>query len=238
MQLALSNRTVEVWTVSLLAQEETLRRADSLLSEDETRRANRFRYPADRRKFVMSRAALRDILARYMNTPPEKAVFEYGEYGKPRLAAPPIDVRFNLSRSGEKAIVACTLGHEIGADIEWADRDLEVDELSSRFFTAAENAALRKFQVDQRRQAFLKCWTLKEAFVKAVGKGLSLGLDAFDVSPGLRNSESVQNAAFDRFEVKGWTLIPFTGTGMDNYVSAVAIESDSDVIVRNWLNQD
>jgi len=237
MQLALSNSTVEVWTVNLLAEEGALATACSLLSGDETRRANRFRYPADRRKFVMSRAALRDILARYMNTPPKQAVFQYGEYGKPRLAAPPIDVRFNLSRSGEKAIVACTLGREIGVDIEWADRKLEVDELSSRFFTASENAALRKFPVEKKRQAFLKCWTMKEAFVKAVGKGLSLGLDAFDVSPGLRNDEAVKNAPFERFEVNGWTLIPFTGTGLDNYVSALAIESDSDVIVRNWLNQ-
>lgn len=238
MLLALSNRTVEVWTVDLLAQEGEFARAYSLLSEDETGRANRFRYPSDRRKFVMSRGSLRCILAQYMGTPPERAIFQYGEYGKPRLLAPPIDIRFNLSRSGERALVACTLGREVGVDIEWANRDLDVDDLAARFFTATENEALRRFPADQKRQAFLRCWTLKEAFVKAVGKGLSLGLDAFDVSPGLKNLEVIPDVPIERFEVNGWSLIPFTGNNLDNYVSSLAVEGDAHAVVRNWSIQN
>lgn len=236
MQLPLSDRTVEVWVVDLLVQDHELARANDLLSPDEARRADRFRYPADRRKFVVSRGSLRRILGGYLSAAPEQAVFEYGEYGKPRLSAPPIDIRFNLSRSGDKALIACTVGHEIGVDIEWANRDIEFNELASRFFTGNENAALQKYPADQRKQAFLKCWTLKEAFVKAVGKGLSLGLDAFDVSPGLGDPGG--RSEVERFVVNGWSLVPFTANGLDNYVSALATQGEATVIVKDWLNQD
>ena len=158
-------------------------------------------------------------------------MFEYGDHGKPRLSTAPIDIRFNVSRSGEKALIACTPGREIGVDLEWSGRELEVEELANRFFANGEIEKLRKFPPDQKQTAFLRCWTCKEAFVKAVGQGLSMGLKDFDVSPGLGIPGAKQSSSIEPFRVKGWSVIPFSTDDLNLYVSALAVEGE-DVCLR------
>jgi 4'-phosphopantetheinyl transferase len=224
----------EIWVVDLRASDQSLEAANGVLNQDELERARRFRFPADKRRFVMARATAREILGRYLKTAPQSLVFEYGEYGKPQLLKPSVDLRFNTSRSGEKALIACTMGREIGVDIEWIHRDIEIDDLAQRFFTAAENIQLQKFPPPQRHHAFLRCWTCKEAFVKAVGKGLSLGLDQFDVSAGIGDPEA--RAPITVFVVNGWSLAPFASSDADNYISALAVEGkEIAVVVQDWI---
>jgi len=227
--------TVEVWVVDLCVLDHTLHRVSELLGEDERQRAERFRFPIDRRRFVMARATLREILGRYLQTAPERLEFEYGEYGKPRLARPHTGIRFNASRSGERALIACTEGHEIGVDIESLSRELEIDDLSRRFFTASENQKLATFPPDRRKDAFLRCWTCKEAFIKALGKGLSLGLDKFDVSLGVGNPKADASTPIDKFIVDGWSLIPLASSALGDYIAALAVEGeDAEVSLRSW----
>lgn len=239
MLLSLNDNVVDVWIVDLQVPDQTLQRAYDVLSADELERAQRFRFSVDSRRFVIARATLRKILGRYLQTPPELLRFEYTENGKPRLAKPPMDVRFNASRSGERALIACTRGGEVGIDIEWLHRDLEIDELARRFFTVAENEKLQTFPADHRHQAFLRCWTCKEAFVKAVGKGLSLGLDTFDVSVGLGDPSLDLSAPIERFVVNGWSLIPFGRNTVAGYISALAVEGeDKGVTVQPWVESE
>jgi len=226
---------VEVWVVDLNALDHTLHPVYELLGEDERQRAERFRFPIDRRRFVMARATLREILGRYLQTAPEQLEFEYGEYGKPRLARPHTSVRFNASRSGERALIACTQDHEIGVDIESLSRELEIDDLSRRFFTASESQKLATFPADRRKEAFLRCWTCKEAFIKAVGKGFSLGLDKFNVSLGMGSPKVDASTPIDKFIVDGWSLIPLASSALEGYISALAIEGeDAEVSLRSW----
>ena len=226
MRLAPKGKVVDIWVVDLLAAEQTLERAQIVLSEDELQRSRRFRFPVDCRRFVMARANLRGILASYLQVAPQTLVFDYSEYGKPALSRPPSEMRFNVSRSGERALIACTQGRDVGVDIEKERQDIEIDDLARRFFTASENAKLQAFPLPDRYQAFLRCWTCKEAFVKAVGRGLSLGLDQFDVSLGIGAPGSGGATSPEKFRVNGWCLIPIVSNCLEGYISAAAVEGE------------
>lgn len=149
------------------------------LSTQERARATRLRFKKDRRRFTLSHAGLRDIIGRYVKTAADTLQFALGPNGKPKLA-PPFDaagVQFNLSHSYERAVIAVNHAHEIGIDIEFARTEFDFLEVARRFFTAREVRALRALPTALQRQAFYKCWTSKEAFLKAKGTGLAGALD-------------------------------------------------------------
>jgi 4'-phosphopantetheinyl transferase len=239
MHLSLNDNVIDLWIVDLQVSDQILQRAYDILSDDELQRAQRFRFPADSRRFVIARSTLRKILARYLQTAPQSLEFEYTEHGKPKLTRPLTNVRFNASRSREKALIACTMGREVGVDIEWIHRDLEIDDLARRFFTAAENEKLQTFSAEHRHEAFLRCWTCKEAFVKAVGKGLSVSLNTFDVSLGLGNPGPASSTPIERFVVNGWSLIPTATNAVEGYISALAVEGkDLGVTIQAWVESE
>jgi len=155
--------------------------AAELLDEDERRRAGKFVFERDRRRFTIAHAWLRIILGRCLEKTPESLPFVVGPYGKPALADAAIDLRFNLSHAGERAIVALALGHDVGVDIE-EERPIDVLELADRFFAPEESEALRGIHPSEQTRAFYRCWTRKEAFINVLGAGLSFPLHEFEVS--------------------------------------------------------
>jgi 4'-phosphopantetheinyl transferase len=172
------------------------------LSPEEQGRAARFKFARDQRRYVIAHAALRDILAGYVNADPASLQFNDGPNGKPKLA-PPFDasrLEFNLSHSHERALVAVHQGHEVGVDIEFAKADFEFLDVASHFFTKPEVTALRALPAALQRQAFYKCWTSKEAFLKGKGTGLSGKLDEVEI---MLVEEGVQIKA----SVAGWSLV-------------------------------
>jgi 4'-phosphopantetheinyl transferase len=226
--MPLNPRAVDVWTFDLLVSDEQVESAYELLSLDERRRAGRFHFPADRRRFVMGRASLRRVLGEYLEIAPGRLAFEYSEYGKPRLSSPDSGLHFNMSRSRERALIACTTGREIGVDIEWIRSDLEIDDLAQRFFSTAENEKLRAVPSDLRHFAFLRCWTCKEAYAKGLGKGLSLdprGLDVAVVLNHLGTPGGMQN-----FVVDDWSLVVWGPGLVEGYLSALAVERGEFVV--------
>jgi len=226
---------VELWVVGLNASPEKIESAFQLLSDDEQRRAGQFRFPVHRNRFVMSRANLRRILAGYLDIEPAALAFAYSEFGKPSLAAPQTDIRFNASRSHDRALIACTREREIGVDTEKIREDLDVDQLAQRFFSLEENNRLRAVPADMRHQAFLHFWTCKEAILKAAGMGLSLDPVKIDVSVALENPAAVLAAAREQFIVSGWTLIPLRTTAVEGHLSAVVTKgTELNVSVRPW----
>jgi 4'-phosphopantetheinyl transferase len=233
--MQLSHDAVDIWIVDLLASSEAVERDYALLSDDERGHADRFRFPRDRRRFVIARAALRRILAAYMETDAQHIAFEYSAYGKPKLAASENDIRFNTSHSHEKALVACSRGREVGIDIEWIRQDLEVDNLSDRFFSTGENEKLSAIPPDRRHLAFLRCWTCKEAYVKAVGKGLSLDLKSFDVSVALRDPAE-WSSGIEKFAVNEWSMLVLKPE-VENYIAALVVEQgEVNARVHSWLS--
>lgn len=150
----------------------------ALLTDEERQRARRFVGPLLQRRFVAARAQLRELLGRHVGRDPRGLVFAVNEFGKPRLADHP-GVRFSLSHSQDRALLAVSDGPEIGADLEMI-RSVDHLDLARRYFHPDEVAAIERDADPQ--QAFFRIWTLKEAVVKAIGLGLSLPLDEFAVS--------------------------------------------------------
>ena len=202
------------------------------LSDTERDRANRFRFAADRRRFVRSHNALRAILATYIGTPPGALVFGKAVHGKPFLVAPrqAHTLRYNLSHSGDLALIAISVGREVGIDLE---RTRPIEGLSGvvdRFFSAAEREALALVAAEDRQNAFLSAWVLKEAYLKASGEGLLRSLDAFDVT--MADDEPRLLEVRDRVgDASRWSLRRLRPG--DDYVAALAVEGEGWQL-RQW----
>lgn len=178
--------------IVLLALDAELPAAGELarcLSGDERRRAERFVFERDQRRFIVGRARLRHFLASRLGVGPESVAFAYGPRGKPGLAArfASADLRFNLSHSGGFAVYAFACGREVGVDVESVRELRDADQVAARFFSRRENMAYLSLDPRDRPQGFFNCWTRKEAFIKALGDGLHHPLGHFDVSlaPGM-----------------------------------------------------
>jgi len=163
---------------------EAVRAASALLSGVERQRANRFAFDRDRHRFIVARALLRRLLGARLGTRPEAVELVYGPHGKPALAPrhAPADLRFNLSHSEDLAAYAFAHGREIGVDVEAVRSMCDADAIAARFFSARENQTYLSLDSRDRPRGFFHCWTRKEAFIKALGDGLSCPLDRFDVS--------------------------------------------------------
>ncbi len=150
------------------------------LAADERERALRFRLERDRQRFVVARAALRLILGRYLSRPPTEIALAFGPNGKPSLAdAGP---RFSVTHCEDLALVALADAAELGVDVERLGRELDVAPLIAHFASTQERADFDALGPQEQRSAFFHWWTRKEALLKAVGGGLSLPLDGFDVT--------------------------------------------------------
>jgi len=190
----------------------------ALLSAGERQRAARFRFERDRRRFVAARALLRELLAERLAARPETIELVYGKHGKPALAR--YDLQFNVSHSGDVAAYAFARGCGIGIDVEEIRALPEAGAIAARMFSRSENDAYAALPAREKQQGFFNCWTRKEAVVKALGDGLSLPLDQFDVSLAPGESARMLRNGTARGEGAGWrleSLCPFPG-----FVAAVA----------------
>jgi 4'-phosphopantetheinyl transferase len=179
---ALAAGDVHVWAVPL-AETASDAAEQRVLSDDERKRADRFAVEPPRRRFVKSRAALRTILGRYLAVAAEDVALQYDGSGKPSLAGEfrASGLQFNLAHSGELALVAVTVDCPVGVDVEFRRPVRGRDEIARRYFAAAELAAVLAHDESQRTAAFFRCWTRKEAVLKAIGTGLGYPLSAFEV---------------------------------------------------------
>ncbi len=221
---------VHLWRVRLTTEEGFLSSLIEILGEDERARSERFRFPRDRRRHIVSHAALRLILSRYCGCLPQEIRFRHNPFGKPMLApelqtAPPF-LQFNLSHSDDLALIGVTFDKQIGVDIERIRPELAEDRIAERFFSPREVMALRSLPPTDQPRAFFRCWTCKEAFVKARGLGLSLPLDRFDVSLLPEQPPALLSVADLPDEAQRWSLS--TLTPAPGYMAAIAVEG------RGW----
>ena len=215
---------VHVWRASLARPPGELERLYALLSDDERSRAGRFRFPVHRDRFVAGRGIQRELLARYLGAPPAALRYRLSEHGKPALDGPREagDLRFNVSNAADGLLVAVTRGREVGVDLEALRPMPDGEAIAGRFFSAPENEAFRALAPDERDLGFFACWTRKEAFIKAVGEGLSMPLDRFDVTLAPREPARLLRTRPDPAEAARWTLRELDpGPG---WVAAVATE--------------
>ncbi len=215
---------VELVVVGLQVDCEALRVLEPLLAPDERRRAERFAFARDRRRFMVARARLRQLLAERLGVEPRSVRLRYSRYGKPGLAHPAGDppLRFNLSHCADIAVYAFARSHEVGVDVEAVRTLPDADALAAHFFSSREKAAYFALDECERPLGFFNCWTRKEAYIKAHGEGLSLPLDQFDVSLAPGESAALLATRSDPREALRWSLQALTPG--PNYVAALAVE--------------
>lgn len=183
---------VDVYTIPLEAETAKLDYLYETLALEERDRAHRFRFRRDRRHYIAGRGSLREILSNYLKMEPSAIRFAYNQYGKPMVQG--TDLRFNLSHSGDWAMLAVTRGREVGIDIERVDPRFAEEQIPERFFSPREVAELRALPAREQTAAFFRCWTRKEAYIKARGMGLALDLDSFDVTLGPHDEPALYRA--------------------------------------------
>jgi 4'-phosphopantetheinyl transferase len=226
--LALPRDQVHLWKVRLNQTETQLRLLEQTLTSDELARAERFHFERDRRRFIAAHGHFRTILGRYAGVDPRALVFSYGLRGKPFFAQPfeAGPLKFNLSHSGELALIAVTQCRDVGVDLEEIHALDASERIADRFFSPRENSALRALPEAERLEAFFRCWTLKEAYVKATGTGLARATDSFDVTFTRGEPARLLSVDGQLEEAYFWSLVglaPALG-----YVGAVAAEG------RDW----
>ena len=184
LNLELAIDEIHVWCASLDQPVSRFQMLSQTLSPDERMRAERFHFEQDRKRFIIVHGILRMILSSYLSVEPSRLKFCYRKKGKPALADTfgKETICFNLSHSEGIALYVFTQGREIGVDIEHIHDIFEMDQIVERFFSTREKDVFRALPESKKKEAFFNCWTRKEAFIKAIGDGLSRPLDKLGVS--------------------------------------------------------
>lgn len=216
---------VHLWVVRLDppdAHVSTLRR---LLDDDERARTERFRFDVHRRRFTVGRGFQRLVLGAYLGVEPAAIRYAYGPMGKPALAdaTPGGPLFFNLSNSEEMALLGLVREREIGVDIEKIVNLTDLEALAARVMSANESRTLSALSDDLRHEGFFRCWTRKEAYLKAVGDGLAAPLDSVEVTLAPDEPACISAIKGSKETAEAWDL--FHLEPVDGYIGAVAIES-------------
>jgi len=224
VSVQLAEDEAHVWCASLEQSSSRVEACWNALAPDERERAGRFRYEKDRRRFIIARGVLRDILGRYLKCPPAQVSFSYNQYGKPALSYENEDVRlrFNMSHSHEVALYALTREREVGVDVEWLREDFASSEIAERFFSRREVVLLGGLAPGLRTDGFFNCWTRKEAYIKALGEGLSHPLDRFAVSLAPGDPARFLSIDDDPREIERWSLVELHPS--EGYAAALVTE--------------
>jgi 4'-phosphopantetheinyl transferase len=217
-ELRLGGDELQVWRASLEPEPHSVAYLERLLAEDERKRAEKFHFERDRRRFVVGRGILRTLLGGYLGEDPRALRFRYGERGKPGVPGGPF---FNISHSGPLMLLAFSPSTPVGIDVELSQPHLADERVAEHFFSPAEVASLRSLPPERQAHAFLACWTRKEAFIKARGDGLSLALDSFDVSFGPERPCELLRTGWSTDEAKHWRLADLSDPA-GTYIAAVA----------------
>jgi len=227
--LTLSSSEVHVWSTSLTLPALRLQKLAATLSADEQSRAERFYFEQHRQRFIASRGLLRLILGCYLDIEPQKVQFCYGPYGKPLMAELKQEnsLRFNLSHSQDIALYAVTFKREVGIDIEQVRSLAEAEQIAKNFFSARENAAFRVLSPTERQEVFFRYWTCKEAYLKALGDGLTRSLNSIEVSLAPGQQARLLSVKEEPQAVERWFLQELTPPAA-GYAAALAVEG------RDW----
>lgn len=213
---------VHVWRVALDADETLLQRCIAALSAAERERAAKFVQPRDARRFQVARGTLRRLLGAYLGVEPAAVPIGVADHGKPRLVAPHAEaLRFNVSHSGDVALVAVSRSREVGVDLEAVRPMRDLAGLWRMVASPVEALRLESVPTSRHEAAFYRVWTRKEAWLKATGDGLSRPLQDLEVTfldgeaPALVHVAGLPGAG------ERWAIVALP---VDGFEAALAVE--------------
>jgi 4'-phosphopantetheinyl transferase len=214
---------VHVWSIALADWLPFLQTLRESLDPTEHERAARFRFERDRRRFSLCRGLLRSLLGDYLSLEARGVEFQLGPQDKPELASAATPrLEFNVSHSGEAALFAFASGRRVGVDVERIRPRTDVNGLAQQVFTVSEIERLSATPERQKEDLFFMLWTQKEAFIKAVGLGLSAPVREITVGHGLIPAGDAQGVGMLEAYGARWSLTSLPAE--DGYKAALAVE--------------
>lgn len=219
--------STHVWKITL--QPDNMAGWDQWLSTKEKERAARFAFDRHRNYYIAAHVQLRLLLARYLNVAAQEIEFFYNEFGKPFLTNR--SLYFNLSHSHELGLVAVNSRYEVGVDIEWIRPNFDDLRIAKRFFSPDEADRLFALPATKQKEAFFRCWSRKEAYIKGRGLGLAIPLNQFDVSFEENEPTRLLSTAHDPAAVNEWRL--FALYPDSGYAGALVV-NDFNADIRCW----
>lgn len=219
--LNLASGQLQVWRIALDVPPDVLSTFWVELSEAEQQRAGRFHTSQLRNRYITAHGALRRILAQYVHQPAAELQFSFSAYGKPSLISKS-GLTFNLSHANAWALCVVACQQAVGVDIEQVQALPDLENVAQRFFSPRERQTLAALAETAKPLGFYHCWTRKEAFIKALGSGLSHPLDSFDVT--LHPNEEARLIEIRSHTSAHWSLVHLEPA--PNYVGAVAAEGE------------
>lgn len=226
---------IHVWRINLIEVAAEDSPLPGCLSSKERERAARFHFARDRRRFIIRRMVLRQLLGECLNIKPEDVRLAYGPRGKPMIESDS-DLRFSCSHSGDMALIALARNREVGVDLEEHRRLTDVMDLADSFFSPLEIAQLTSLPPALKTAGFFDCWTRKEAFIKATGLGLSFPLNRFAVSLTPNRPAALLLVENDPSAVDHWRMISLTADS--NYSATLAYDGNpAEVRFFQWNSQ-
>lgn len=231
----LTKDVVHIWQFSFSQHKDRISYFWTLLNHDEKKRAETFLQNQHRYNFATARAILRYLLAQYLKCEPQDIVFKQNDHGKLALAQSDdksdnnLSLQFNLSHAKDVVIYAFAIDRHVGIDVEYIRDDVSLAEIARRFFALEEQKTLFALPPDQQSDAFFACWTRKEAFIKAIGKGLSYSLKKFIVDLSVQQKTAKVNLKINdnKLHPTLWSL--FNLSTIPQYCAAVAIEGACEI---------
>lgn len=224
-KLGICQHEIHIWRASLNQSDSTLFTLFQTLSPSEQEKANQFHFEENRRHFIAKRAILRDILGRYLAVKPECVEFEYGPYGKPDLRVSRENkLRLSTSCSHGMALYAIVCNRNVGVDLEYKRLVHEADRIVKHYFTSNEAIDYQFLPSERKLEAFFRAWTGKEAFLKAIGVGLTRSLDSVEIS--LDKPARLLAINGDSRKAALWSLYGFEPS--KDYLASVVVEG------RGW----
>ncbi len=226
---------VHIWVTPLDDLMPHLDAMRELLAADESHRADRFHFDLDRQRFIVRRGILRQVLSHYLTIPPRDIRYDLGPHGKPAIAAPRVTnpLQFNTSHARGIAVCAVTAGQAVGVDIEALDPSRADRHVAEQQFAPRELSQLNTLIGEQWTAGFFNCWTRKEAYIKAIGEGLSRPLNSFSVSLLPGEPAALCSCDADPHEPDRWSFNTLDcGPG---FAGCVVVNAQiNQVIYRNW----
>lgn len=199
------DEAITIWELRFSKQQDQLEACYAVLNEEEKARAARFYFDKDRHAFTLTRGTLRYLLSHCLKQKPEDIIFSQNEYGKPELKNS--SWQFNVSHSHDYALIAIGRDYPIGIDVEYQDRKINPLELCDRFFAKEEIEQLHSVEPTLQIKTFFNLWTRKEAFIKAIGIGLSFGLDQFALMGLPEKKPEILRISDEKYQIKDWQLL-------------------------------
>ncbi|MDH5507825.1 MAG: 4'-phosphopantetheinyl transferase superfamily protein [Anaerolineae bacterium] len=219
----LKKNEAHIWIIDLNMLDERIEEFEKLLSVDELRRAERYKFAIDRRLFIGSHGALRSILGGYIDDDPSRISFVDDKFGKAKIKGRS-ELDFSLSHSGNKVVIGVVALRKIGVDIECIDHAIDCDAIAENYFLPDEVEQLKNMERKEKLKAFYVGWTQKEAYLKAKGIGLSMGAANVRVSLGKDAPDFLIVERNGKTRRARWTVERFEPDA--DHIGAVVVEGD------------